>query len=876
MLRLRLLIITAIVINSCAGEQQTNISTYDANTEYKDLLSDKTFIAFVESREHPLKWHDSIPRGRLLESLRPKRFELTAQPGEYFVFQLGIWAPNTGLDDVSLMFTDFTTTTGHTIPAQKITSFNQEGKDRRGIPFRKKTSIRSGRLQPLWIGMDLDSARKGNYDGSITISSGGNKQDVNLRLKVKGENVANRGFDEGKRLSRLCWLNSDAGIDNEVSKGYLPVKVDDNRISILGRSFTIGADGLPLSIVSYFDSSNQTIKSTGEAIVKNPFRIIIEKENGALVNLVPDELKFTEINDSRASWEVKCESEDLDLEVNGEMEYDGFVDYHLRLLPKKQVRVKDIRLEIPVVDKKARYMMGLGHEGGNRVPEWKWKWDISRNQDMLWLGDVTGGLRVKWKAENYIRPLINVYYDFRPLNLPVSWGNGGKGGVDISGRNEQVIIKAYSGSRVIYPGEILNYDFELLITPFRTIDRNNKFRERYYHGGGANTSAKVDSAKKAGANILNIHHNEDIYPFINYPYLDETHHDLRTLVSKAHEEGLRVKFYYTTRELTKNLPEFWAFYSLNGEIIFPGPGNSSRTVINPEGPNEWLIYNLREGYIPAWYNLITEGRFKGETDLSVITTPDSRLNNFYVAGLEWMVKNIEIDGVYIDDSALDRYTLQRARKVIDQNRPEGRMDLHSWNHFNEWAGYANCLNLYMDLLPYFDLVWIGEGRDYDRSPDHWLIEVSGIPFGLPGQMLEGGGNPWRGMVYGITNRAGWVGNTPVEIWKFWDKYDISDKMLSGYWEDNCPVRSSNNNVKASVFIGSEESIITVANWTDVDQSSSLSVNWESIGIDPSATEIFIPEVKNFQPAARSVSLTDLKIPAKKGFMIVVREKSAEK
>jgi hypothetical protein len=55
-------------------------------------------------------------------------FELTAQPGEYFVFQLGIWAPNTGLDDVSLMFTDFTTTTGHTIPAQKITSFNQKGR----------------------------------------------------------------------------------------------------------------------------------------------------------------------------------------------------------------------------------------------------------------------------------------------------------------------------------------------------------------------------------------------------------------------------------------------------------------------------------------------------------------------------------------------------------------------------------------------------------------------------------------------------------------------------------------------------------------------------------------------------------------------------
>ena len=292
---------------------------------------------------------------------------------------------------------------------------------------------------------------------------------------------------------------------------------------------------------------------------------------------------------------------------------------------------------------------------------------------------------------------------------------------------------------------------------------------------------KVENAKKAGANILNIHHAEDIYPFINYPYLDANIQDLTQLVTRAHHENLRLKLYYTTRELTKNLPEFWAFNSLNGEVIFPGPGNASRTeALHPKGPNEWLIKNMREKYIPAWYNLVKEGKFKGETDLSVITNPDSRLNNFYIAGLDWMVQHIGIDGVYIDDAALDRFTLRRARKVIDQYRPEGRMDLHSWNHFNKWAGYANCLNLYMDLLPYFDLVWIGEGRNYDRLQDHWLVEVSGIPFGLAGQMLQGGGNPWRGMVYGITSRAGWTGNPPSEIWKFWDNFKLADKIMVGY------------------------------------------------------------------------------------------------
>jgi len=347
-----------------------------------------------------------------------------------------------------------------------------------------------------------------------------------------------------------------------------------------------------------------------------------------------------------------------------------------------------------------------------------------------------------------------VYYEFGRLRLPSSWGNHQKGGVTVSDKSGAVVVKAFSGSREMKQGEQLHYDFELLITPFKPIDNSIKYGDRYFHGGGAVTSEKTAKAEKAGANIMNIHHNEDIYPFINYPYIDEFVPELTALVANAHQHHKRMKFYYTTRELTINLPEFWALYSLNGEVIYPGLGNDSRTVLNPKGPNKWLMDNLRERYIPAWYNLIGEGPFKGEIDLSVITTPDSRWNNFYISGLDWMTQKINLDGVYIDDSALDRITLRRARKVIDRRRPDGRMDLHSWNHFNGWAGYASCLNLYMDLLPYFDLTWIGEARDYNRMPDHWLIEVSGIPFGLPGQMLEGGGNPWRGMVYDMPEIEG--------------------------------------------------------------------------------------------------------------------------
>jgi len=257
--------------------------------------------------------------------------------------------------------------------------------------------------------------------------------------------------------------------------------------------------------------------------------------------------------------------------------------------------------------------------------------------------------------------------------------------------------------------------------------------------------------------------------------------------------------------------------------------------------------------------------------LSVITTPNSRLNNFYIAGLDWMVKNLKIDGIYIDDAALDRFTLQRARKVIDQNRPEGRIDLHSWNHYNDWAGFASCLNLYMDLMPYLDLVWIGEARDYNRAPDHWLVEVSGLPFGLPGQMLEGGGNPWRGMVYGITNRAGWAGNTPDELWKFWDEYDFKEKELLGYWDKTCPVTTNNEHIKASVFKGKKESIIAIANWDKEAQSTSVNIDWDALGYSVAKCSISIPAVKGFQEEQPLQSLSSVNVPGGKGFLIVIKE-----
>ena len=155
----------------------------------------------------------------------------------------------------------------------------------------------------------------------------------------------------------------------------------------------------------------------------------------------------------------------------------------------------------------------------------------------------------------------------------------------------------------------------------------------------------------AGPNVLNIHQANAVAPFINYPYADDSLPGLKAIVGRAHERGCRARVYYTTRELTQNLPELHALHALDGEVIFPGPGAEARTLIHPNGPHQWLVDNLGSGFIPAWVDHIQ--RPGAEWDLSVITRPDSRWNNFYLEGLRWMVDNIDLDGIYVDDTALD-------------------------------------------------------------------------------------------------------------------------------------------------------------------------------------------------------------------------------
>lgn len=830
------------------NEEDSEMRKAASAASVQKLMDEKPvegFFCFTEDRAHDIRLTNTIPE-RWVERPANLRKTLTdnCAPGEFHTWQIGVFSPYQSLKNISVNFSALKNEKGDRIPASALRCFNLGGINTEGKPFEKEVNVLKGDVQALWIGTDVPVTASGTYKGTVTLKAVGTPSvEIAYELTIKGSPVSNHGDDDGWRKTRLRWLDSQIGNGEEPTKPYIPLTVQKQTISWLGGSVQLASSGLPQLITTCYDQSNQLDDTVANQILDGEMSFVIETAKGLEV-LKSGPVRITKKNQSNVQWEVSRRSKDFEVKCIGSIGFDGLADYQIQVKSLNDIQVKDIRLEIPYTMYASKYIMGLGQKGGFRSENpVAWKWNVEKHQDRIWMGNVNAGMNLRFRDENFKRPLVNIYYGLGQLNLPTSWGNNNLGGINIAEENEnRVMLTAYSGERHMSKGQVLHYDFSMLVTPVKPLDLKGLATERFYHSNSDQSNTYIAKAKEAGANYINIHHKKDVYPFINYPYYDEATPDLKNFIKEANQNNLGVRLYYTTRELTVKIPELWALRSLGSEVIHDGPGKDARTLIHRNGPNEWLNKNLTTNFIPAWYNAFNEGKYAGDMDISVITTPDSRWNNYYLAGLDWMIKNINLDGVYIDDSALDHQTLQRARRIMDADGKRRLIDIHSWNHMNQWAGYANSLNIYMDLLPYVDRIWIGEGFGAGNTPDFWLVEMAGIPYGVMSETLDAR-NIFRGMVYGMLPRIPWSGN-PVPMWKLWDQFGMKDAVMRGYWDERCPVKTDNENLLATTYINGNKAMIAIANWTDLPQRGKLTIDEELLGFKPSKAHL--PQIEKLQ------------------------------
>lgn len=800
------------------------------------------YILFTEDRKFPIRMTTDIPYKWIADN-RHDFFNGQADKGEYYVFQLGVWAARSNVENLHVDFSALTNkATGEQIPASSFTCFNTEGTDVTGTVFEKNCSVDKGKVQALWVGTQLpEHLSAGTYQGTVTVSAANaESKTVQVSLNVSENVIANHGDNEPWRHSRLRWLNSQIGFDDEVIAPYTPLVMKDKTISCLGREIKLSDLGLPEHITSYFKETMTGIGTNGRSVLAAPMELAAD--GGTWENL---NFEITKHKQGAIAWKALNQNSRFLMDLEGEMESDGNIAYKVTLVAREDASVEDVALRTHLASGVGRYMMGLGEKGGYCPNDLRWKWDVEKNQDAVWVGDVNAGIQIRLYDNKYERPLNTNFYHQKPLHMPVSWCNAGNGGIDIHNAADGTRINAYSGKRSVKKGDRLYYYFNLALTPFRPIDTDKQWRERYHHN-----YEFLDGIQKRGANVINIHHANAINPFINYPFLRTK--EMKAYIDGAHARDMKVKIYNTVRELSNSCVEMFALRSLGNEIFSEGPG----------GGFSWLQEHLDQNYIGAWF-------VPGLKDAAIVNSGISRWHNYYLEGLDWLMKNVGIDGLYIDDLAFDRMTMKRIRKVMNRTNPGAMIDLHSANQYNPKDGFANSANLYLEHFPYLDRLWFGEYFNYDFPPEFWLVEVSGIPYGLMGEMLEGGGNPWRGMLYGMTGRSPRVDNGP--LWKLWDSFGMQNSEMIGYWVKDNPVKTGSEKTLATVYSHmGDKALISLATWEDTDAKVKLSIDWAKLGLDPSKVTLHAPAIENFQQETTWKPGDEIVVPKGKGLLIIAK------
>lgn len=815
------------------------------DTELERFLNqygDRPYLIFPEDRRHNIRMLDAIPV-RWLEHGPANAFEGTAQPNEYYVFQVGVYASNDTLKNVRVSFVQLKNAEGEAISADALHCFNMGGVNWKGQPFSKIVNIPVGTVCPLWIGVDVPEDATGTYTGQCMIHvDGSDPESIDIRLSVKGDKLNDRGDSELWRLSRLRWLESTLATDNDVVPPFVPLTKQGNTVSLLNRTVTFDELGLPVQITS-----------NGRTVLSHPVSFNVIKDGQDVAWQVTSQetlIKSPAIISSVTK--ATATGGGLHMSNNCSIEADGCVQYDLSLSVDDQpVRIRETVLDLPVAEDVATFMMGMGHRGGYRSDTWQWRWSEDHVNNMIWLGDADAGIQLKLLHDTDVFPSV----DLKSVGLPDSWHNGGKGRCYIQQHGDTMRVAVRTGSREIKPGLPLTFRFRFLITPFKPLDP-------------AHWQRRIGQDTDKGGNTGWLHHGRRGNPYINYPFA--TPEDTQQVLDAYRQswKGL----YYTVRELSVYAEELWALRSMGDEIL---DANSMLVYYDDQayisssgGGAPWLQEHLVRGYVPGWSEHL---HGSGQFDMAIATTGLSRWHNYYVQGMDYLMKRHGINLLYLDGIGYDRNVTKRIYKVMKRNNPDSWIMLHEGNDFDFMNRGINPAGRHMGNLAYMGDLWFGEFFDYNRSPDYWLVEISGIPFGLMGSMLDYHhyGNPWRGMVFGMT--GAWHASQP-DIWKLWDSFGIQYADMLGWWSKQCPVQTDNDNIKATVYHRDDASLISIASWAGETVQCRLEYDWQALGMSPSDVQLHAPAITSFQEERTFSADEAVPVEPARGWLLLLQKK----
>jgi len=814
-----------------------------------DRFPARDLLLFPEDRLRPVRMIDFLPE-KWAMSGPSDSFTAAARPGEYYTLQIGAFATRAPVTITGVQFQDLRGPGDRTIPAERMTCFNLGGVDWTGTrPFLQEFLLAPGKVCPLWIGISLDDETEGTYRGTLQVlTADGGAWPVHLALDIQGDPVDNRGDDDPHLHSRMRWLNSSLATNpDEIPPPYTAVRNLEDRVEILGRSIRFGSDGLP-----------QSIQSFGHELLAEPVRLEFSGAAAPEPSVVAEDRAVTD-TPSAATRESRSRAGACLVTIRSQTEFDGVVDLTFRIEAREETDLDNLAVVIPLRADAARYMIGYGRRAGAAPEAYHWRWDSKTANNVGWFGRVRAGLGVKPMPRDPEWWDLRTYSDFDQYG---DWYNGGRGGIEFVRRNDVYLVRAFTGPLRLGAADdsALTLRLRLYVTPFKPLGRS------HWQDHGTASS---------GATVKHLHHATPANPYINYPFLNTGR--IVELHNAVKAQGMKgINLYYTCREISFIAPELFAWRSLpdqplqtTGAWVYSVEGE---TIAGSAGGHPWLREQLGSGYSPAWANSLPGV----PPDAAVGTNPNGRMVNYYIEGLQYLKQRMPDLGIYIDGIGFSRRTSQRLARVLSRDNPEYRVMYHTGNLGNllPGGGYREenrfCpIARNMEHLPYVTKIMFGEGFEFRANPDYWLLELSGLPFGLANECYvtdQLSDTRFKPLLYaGCSIRHPSVGS----VRRFFSDWKIEDADLIGYWDDDCPVRTGMDDVLASVYRKAGATLIAVASWRDAPVDVSLDIDYSRLDLNPDDVTWYLPTVRQLQEFRELPAGAPVPTAAMGGFLLLL-------
>ncbi len=219
-----------------------------------------------------------------------------------------------------------------------------------------------------------------------------------------------------------------------ISIPYVPIKIEGNTILLYGSKIELDKSGFPKQI------ANST-----SLLYENIHFHFVRESDGKNMILKDGGLQFLKKTDRRVKWKSINQNDTLIMEVKGKLGLGGLIRVMVKVKALNAIELKDVTMHIPFTPTIANSMMGFGIAYGQRPEKVEWKWNGEHKyKHGAWLGN----------------PTIGLEYTLRRG----AWANRNKGGVTIGIKGSSMLANNYTGKHKMKKGDVLHYNFTLLVT----------------------------------------------------------------------------------------------------------------------------------------------------------------------------------------------------------------------------------------------------------------------------------------------------------------------------------------------------------------------------------------------------------------------------